>query len=317
LGLSDVAGVFSRYFVVGFFLPAFFALVALSQTLNAALLPAIYRDASPGAQIAILGGAALPVGLTLLGLNYQIIRLYEGYPLAAQAKHRVIRPLYKLLLSGQKRRFKTAWNMCMAGTTTEAQRRVAEWTLDRRFPRRQQTSMDDSLLLPTSFGNAVRAFERHSFLLWYLESIAIWPYIELLLSDQETQTLSDTKGDVAFFINVSLVSLLSAGLLAFDMVAYRSAPSGFYLLIPVAVALMSYRAAIGAAINWGEIVRACIDLHRRDAYAKLGLRAPVDYADERWLAWNLTQASLTSSQLPDELAATPSETDHDAANPIT
>ncbi len=75
-----------------------------------------------------------------------------------------------------------------------------------------------------------RAFERHSFLRWYLDSIAVWPHIELLLSNDEFQTLSDAKSDVAFFINVSLVSLLSAALLAFDMVVYRSAPSGFYLL---------------------------------------------------------------------------------------
>ncbi len=239
MGLSDIAGVFSRYFVVGFFLPAFFGLVALSQTLDPMLLPTIYAQASRGAQVAILGGAALPVALTLLGINYQVIRLYEGYPLAAQRDRLLVKPLYWVLIRGQKRMFGVAWERCTAEAATDAQRRVAEWKLDRRFPRREQKSRDDSLLLPTSFGNAARAFERHSFLRWYLDSIAVWPHIELLLSNDEFQTLSDAKSDVAFFINVSLVSLLSAALLAFDMVVYRSAPSGFYLLIPVGIAFVS------------------------------------------------------------------------------
>ncbi len=39
MGLSDVAGVFSRFFIVGFFLPAFFALIALAQLATSALVP--------------------------------------------------------------------------------------------------------------------------------------------------------------------------------------------------------------------------------------------------------------------------------------
>ena len=39
MGIKDVTGVFSRYFVVGFFLPSFFALIVLSQTVTGHLLP--------------------------------------------------------------------------------------------------------------------------------------------------------------------------------------------------------------------------------------------------------------------------------------
>ncbi len=70
---------------------------------------------------------------------------------------------------------------------------------------------------------------------------------------------------------------------------------------------MSYRAAVGAAVNWGEVVRAAMDLHRREVYEKLGLRAPTDFAYERRLAWQLTQALLVGSHLPNDVAAAPSE----------
>jgi len=57
MGLSDIAGVFSRYFIVGFFLPVFFAMVALAQAVDSSMLPHVYTQSSSGARIAILGGA--------------------------------------------------------------------------------------------------------------------------------------------------------------------------------------------------------------------------------------------------------------------
>ena len=89
---------------------------------------------------------------------------------------------------------------------------------------------DDTLLLPTSLGNAIRSFEQHSFIRWHLNSIAVWPCIENLLSDLEFEVLSDVRGDVAFFVNTSLVAFLGGAVLLFDMLAYTSAPSGFFFL---------------------------------------------------------------------------------------
>src|SRR4249919_240363 len=79
---SDVAGVFSRYFIVGFFLPAFFTLVGLSQALTSSFLPNSYEELNEGAKVVVLGGVGLLLGLLMLGLNWQVFRLFEGYPLA-------------------------------------------------------------------------------------------------------------------------------------------------------------------------------------------------------------------------------------------
>ena len=69
MGLSDVAGVFSRKFIVGFFIPAFFVVLGLTQLVDERTLPAAYLDASGGAQVLIVGGFALIVGLLLSGLH--------------------------------------------------------------------------------------------------------------------------------------------------------------------------------------------------------------------------------------------------------
>jgi hypothetical protein len=62
LGLSDLAGLFSRKFVIGFFIPVFFAPLAWAQLVDSRTMPGVYRDASQGTQILILGGFAVLVG---------------------------------------------------------------------------------------------------------------------------------------------------------------------------------------------------------------------------------------------------------------
>ena len=301
MGLSDVAGVFSRYFIVGFFLPVFFVLVALAQVLDSAMLPDVYRSASSGARIAILGGASLAGGLLLLGLHYNVLRLYEGYPLRAVRSWPLVKVIHVVPVWLQTLRYERAVKKCDFEHLDDERPFEAAWQLGMRFPYDRADLTSTELLLPTKFGNAVRAFERRPFVKWHLNSIGAWPHVENLLSDQEAQVLSDARGDVAFFINGSLLSAAAAVVLAVDLVQYKPSSSLWLLLIPLALSFVAYRAAIGAAQRWGSVVCACIDLHRHDVYDKLGLRTPTDFHDERVIAWNLNRTLLIGEHLPDEL----------------
>ncbi|HEX3454157.1 MAG TPA: hypothetical protein VHS03_05990 [Gaiellaceae bacterium] len=82
MGLSDITGVFSRYFVVGFFLPAYVALLVLWLAASSEFVPDTLQNGhSQATQVLILGAAALIVALALSGLSYYVVRIYEGYPL--------------------------------------------------------------------------------------------------------------------------------------------------------------------------------------------------------------------------------------------
>jgi hypothetical protein len=104
MALSDVLGVFSRYFIVGFFLPAFFAVAVLSQVLDRRVFPASYEQAGSATQVLVLAGAGLLVALLSSGLHFPILRLYEGYPLQHGRRvpgigwiyTRMVRPAHRL-----------------------------------------------------------------------------------------------------------------------------------------------------------------------------------------------------------------------------
>lgn len=322
MGLSNVSGVLSRYFVVGFFLPVFAALVAYSLAVTSQLLPSVYEQQSPATQIAILGGTALLVGLALLGLNYPIMRAFEGYPLLAAASWltavnrrrpwRYLGPgavLAKAKLVRIQAGRRAQLRYLRDQSTDESVQSVAAWRLDCRYPRRYED------LLPTSFGNVIRAFELHSSHRWGLDAIAAQPRISALLSESEREIEADARSEAAFFVNLSLLSLLLAGVCIVDLVLFRS--GAWYqivvLLIPFISAWMFYRASIGAAERWGSTVRSAMDLHRIELYAKIGVRQPATFEDERTVIGPaVSRCFLHGNRLADDLWAKPALTQEDA-----
>jgi hypothetical protein len=78
MGLRDITGVFSRYFIIGFFLPAFFTLLLLAVSVDEEALPHQYTDLHPQNRLFAIGGAALFAGLLLQGLRHPILRLFRG-----------------------------------------------------------------------------------------------------------------------------------------------------------------------------------------------------------------------------------------------
>jgi branched-subunit amino acid transport protein len=298
MGLPDVAGVFSRFFIVGFFLPSFFALVALAQLCTSAFVPDGLEEYSGATQILILSGLGLLVGLFLLGLHRPILRLFEGYP-ALQS--RVGRPFISLQrrayekLAEQKRGARPE-----ADSETQS-RGIAAWRrLDRYFPD------DPSRLLPTRFGNVLRAWEDYSYNRWGLDAIPFWARVEPLLSEQEQRLHEDARTDVAFFVNSSLAALVVGIVLVGDGIT--NTPIGWawawLYLLPFLFAYLIYRFAIDAGQRWGVEIKASLDLHRLEVYDRLGVRRPASFSEERsTIAPALNRFLLYAKPLPDELWA--------------
>jgi hypothetical protein len=304
--LSEFAGVFSRYFVIGFFAPAFFAAVAVSQLVDPDFFPASYREASGTAKLAILGGVALLTGLVLSGLHYHVTRLFEGYPLRRFQGRRVLGWPHDWLLShwqGEFDRRAQALKEESSPSRTSAARE-----LNRGFPALRTS------VLPTRFGNAVRSFETHGRARYGLDGISAWPRISLLLNDAEREQVTEAQTDVAFFLNSALMSVGAALALLIDTWWHPPA-SALACVAQVAILISaglglywaSYRAATSAAMRWGSPVRAAYDLHRLELYDRLGLVQPRDQTHEEAIARVANRLLLFGEPIPDAFRRPPQE----------
>ena len=71
MGLRDVTGVFSRFFVVGFFVPSFVA---------AFVVAALFADPNTDNKVLVVGGVALLLALVLVGLRQLVWEAFEDWP---------------------------------------------------------------------------------------------------------------------------------------------------------------------------------------------------------------------------------------------
>jgi len=288
VGLTAVTGVLSRYFVVGFFLPAYVSLIALWLSASHGFIPNTLERHSEATQVLILGGVALVLALLLSGLSYPLTRWAEGYPLLRLQRWPFLRLLPRAAIALQQRAYRQLVAKRNDKSRPGLERAHAYAQLQKLFPN------DPSKLLPTRLGNAIRAYERHSNERWGLDGVTIWPRIAALLDDGERELLVDAKIDLYVFLNAAFTAVAIGICLVVDKAVHS--PNGPWAwplyAIPFIAAYLLYRAAIGPAVRRGACVRASIDLHRLELYEKLGLRAPKSLSDERKLAVGLCQFLL-------------------------
>jgi hypothetical protein len=303
MALTAFAGVFSRYFVVGFFSPVFFLLVLLDQLVDSASLPTAYRTASGGTQIAILGGVALLGALLLSGVHYHVIRAFEGYPiqrlndLKPQGPvRRALRRVAASMVEHWNDEFEQR-NKALEGPKSPARTRAAR-ELNRYFPWRAE------MILPTRFGNTIRAFETHANKRYGLDGVTAWTRIGTLLTESEREAITEAQSDVAFFVNLTALLPLGGFFVVADLLVHP--PSSVVAEVALTIALIAvvtglswslYQAAVGAAVRWGMPVRAAFDMHRLELYSQLGLKHPRTDTQERNIARAATRCMLYGEPL--------------------
>lgn len=278
MSIRDISGVFSRFFITGFFLPAFFTLFVLWITVSSELQPDEFERESKGTQVLVLGGFALLVALILLGLRHPFIRFFEGYPFQ-------FRPL--IWLQRWSRRRMARRKPGTVGT---------RWRLDRLFPQ------EENRLLPTRVGNAIRAAEDHAYIRYGLDHIAVWPRVDSLLNEREQELHSNARSDLHFFLNSAIGSVVVGVVLIIDqgLDPRLHEWSTLVYALPFVTAWGIYRMAVGAAEAWGLEMRVSVDMHRFELYDKLGVRRPPTPTEEKTtIAPAVNRFLLTGDELPE------------------
>ncbi|BEL05192.1 hypothetical protein Q0Z83_033830 [Actinoplanes sichuanensis] len=191
------------------------------------------------------------------------------------------------------------WPARLARPGVALQRRRRQ-RLDLRTPggyerRYREFPVDESDLLPTRLGNVLRAAERYPGDpdRYGLDAVFFWPRLYLVLPADVREQVDRCRGALDRAVLTAGLAVLFP-FAAIPVVVWFG--GGWRLwatgaVAAVVVAVLAHRSAIDGALAFGEILRACFDLHRLTLLAQYGLVRPETLEGERAL-WMALQQQL-------------------------
>lgn len=226
----------------------------------------------------------LTVALTLVGavtqpLQLGLVRLVEGY--WPRWLNRLAKPLRE---RHQRKRKELAAAASLPEDATSLKQDelnrigLAGTKLRRRYPAADAVRA-------TSFGNALAAAEASAGARFGWDAVVAWPRLYPVLGDRMREIIDDRRNAVDFSVRLCAV-FLCTGIVSVGLLI----ASGWWLvlaLVPIVIGVLAYRAAVEAAIAYGEAVDAAFDMHRFDLLTALHLPLPADPVAEQQLAKEL------------------------------
>ncbi|MCF8533253.1 MAG: hypothetical protein K9G48_09650 [Reyranella sp.] len=306
--VGALPALFGKLFLIGYLIPAAAIFLAGAGVLDFYAHSGIYDVAkvvvaSTDEKLLVIWIGIFVVvvwvfAVLLMASNYAIIRLLEGYGFnpAWLIKWRTVLMFNRLckkrdaFLEERKKGKPSEKNLAKELEVVEQ--------LGNEFPESRD------LVLPTRFGNVIRAFERYPQVIYGIESIQAWARLQALLSTSYCTLLDDAKAQLDLLVNLwfggVLIAILNIGLLVWSSwhlepalwVSNVSAPAWIILGAAIAVAFVAARWARSAAAQWGELVKGAFDLYRGDLARQMGLEIPRSVAHERQMWTAVAQTML-------------------------
>lgn len=329
---GELPKLFGRDFAIGFLLPMAVLIPVsflIADSFDSTTFPIALEGAGAVRNQPTLFGATIFVfflwlgGVTLLALNRTIIRFKEGYGYWNPA--RLLRFVERRRFGKLRDRLKELDNEYLlmknleqaeAQNALKLRRSKLSRKLVERFPDQEEH------LLPTAFGNTIRAFEVYPRVMYGIDAIPLWPRL-LMVMPEDARTLVDSaKSEMDFWLNLWVVSLLLVvEYLAFALFTQNLGNLWLLFLVLLLLPISSNRARVAAA-GWGEMVKAAFDVHLAKLRQTFEMKEKQDRKTEREHWQDLSVALIYSNQkyLPpreDKKSAGPTNTQDEATKVIT
>jgi len=290
---GELPKLFDRNFAVGFFLP-----VAIFMTLSGLILdqypfgpdvPA-YLETNLLVGTTILGLSSWVGGIVLLAINRDLYRLMEGYG--------SYNPL-KVFTWLEKRRFRRIADD-LEKLDDEYRGHIAAKT---EFPETSRTKRNriirqlaeefpdkEEYILPTPFGNVLRAFEVYPRVMYGLDSIDAWGRLLAVIPKDYLALLDAAKSQVDFWVNLGVAFVLL--LVEYEVLALAThTPLNVWIiLLLILLGTIAPIRATSSAREWGDFIKSAFDAHRFKLLEMLGIDTPKDREEEKALWKKYSQA---------------------------
>jgi len=308
---ATLSNLVDRNFVLAFVLPTLIGSVCVLLLLGDILPPALQVTAltttDDFAKLTTLVLILWSLAVLLSVFSNPIYQLLEGYwgPLRTAGRLCAKQRAFDTVLAGIER---TQDRL----TRNEAVRRFrANWP-----PRRD-------LVLPTRFGNVIRAFENYANTVYGPDGIATWPRLFGVLPVSLTDAIEAARAQVSFFVNLCLMASVVAAVAltrgGIDLAHWAQITSQWDQLprtnlIVAALSLIAtralYEAAIAQAYGWGSLVMAAFDLYLPALAKQLGYGLGNTTADRRSFWRTLNGVFLHHQEIDPTKWPAAGDTDH-------
>jgi hypothetical protein len=223
-----------------------------------------------GSDVGLLAVAVLTVAVVLHPLQLQLVRLLEGYWGNGRAAQWLARPMIARHREARERLSARA-RLPQGATTVPEDAALADQVRRTRYP--------SDPLLPTALGNVLRAAERTAGRRYGLDAVVLWPRLYPVVEGAQRAVVEDRRDQLDLAARMCATLAATAVVVAGLLWRY---PTWWVLPVTLGVlCLLAYRAAIAAAVAYGESLQVTFDLHRFDLLVALHLPLPDDNAAER------------------------------------
>ena len=294
--LSSLPKIADRAFILGHLFPTIlFALGTIALLADLPWPAAFLASLAQGENWQKLAFFVLVVwalAVALQMLNVFIFRVLEGYigPAAALS----------FFAKRQSTRFET-----LRAEVDDLRERYLESEMDQLTRKTIELRRDfpekAADLLPTSFGNAVKAFETYPDDVYGADAVTLWPHMAAVIPKDYQANISDARAQVDALANVTFLSAALAVAAAirsvveflhvFDGSRAREAigthwPLAFLFaaacLLLAGLCRLAYILSIRKIHAWGDWVMASFDCYLADLAARLGYQLPKTGRREFW-----------------------------------
>ena len=201
--LSTLPKLADKEFILGFFLPSLLfvlgcAVIFIDVPWVKEVL-VITADAQPFEKLLVFIISIWSLAVLMLLLNYAQYQILEGirWPISQLRGFKLSQQ--QALASLRERRDNLRLRLSKDKTLPRPEYQELQHILTElawKFPR------DSALLLPTRFGNTIRAFEHYTNDIYGADSVTLWPHLASVMTKQFQDALNDARSQVDCLVNI-------------------------------------------------------------------------------------------------------------------
>ncbi len=298
---------FGRNFMVASLEPslAFFtiSMLTLQPILSADVKNLLGSEFNPlGESGLLLVLLTVILGFTLTSLSTFIYKVFEGYvliwrlPFLKQAQIKKSRQLRKV----HDRLEKKIARLERGTFTRRVEQKVEELRATRtallaKYDLYYPPTEDE--ILPTKFGNILKASETYATARYRIDSVPMWPRLIQVMPPPYYAKVDEASNQVSFLMNCTILAacyaVMTMGVSVYFAVPLISQPITNYppevwiylglFLFAVTVSIVFLRASELVVLEYGYLIRSSFDLFRRPLLRQLDLTPPLTLAAEQSL----------------------------------